>query len=510
VLGLFLLYLLTCLVWVVCLLRAGGALRRVLLGVLIAVVASLNWTSTRVDFEKVYDIQVSFDKTPPSVTSINWTPTRVILDKVYDINVSFTAIDDENPIAYAELHFVPVEYYYMVEKYGMRPEDYPKVFPPDRERVFVLTPVDGKFDSLKEEFSVQIRDIVGGREYKIVALVKDLAGNEKIVEVKTPYIRQFENVAKADDILVVTSYMPWYTDPKWVTEHNFRGYPLLGAYNVRDPIIIYKHADWATGHGIDAFLMNWNGADKSGDENIKYIMETLKDFKGSPKIGILWGPHPQVMTVSEDGKYDMNYLPNKEEFLREMDYLATIFMKNPNYLTTNDGRPIIYFYESKALKGDIPQLILDARNIIRGKVNNPFIIGDEIGWLFTYPEDWLKIEGNSLTRLLSFDAISDWAGSIDRSKQEYIDNYETYLDILYNRWSSFLRNYNTIFVGSAITGFWYNPNIHPYTEYSLRLSTLKSFAESQNLQVVYEDDYALEEFIRQVVYREDNRCPVCY
>jgi len=93
--------------------------------------------------------------------------------------VSFTAIDDENPIAYAELRFVPVEYYYMVEKYGMRPEDYPKVFPPDRERVFVLTPIDGKFDSLKEEFSVQIRDIVGGREYKIVALVKDLAGNEK-------------------------------------------------------------------------------------------------------------------------------------------------------------------------------------------------------------------------------------------------------------------------------------------------------------------------------------------
>uniref|UniRef100_A0A7C3RVC5 Epoxyqueuosine reductase QueH n=1 Tax=Dictyoglomus thermophilum TaxID=14 RepID=A0A7C3RVC5_DICTH len=64
--------------------------------------------------------------------------------------------------------------------------------------------------------------------------------------------------------------------------------------------------------------------------------------------------------------------------------------------------------------------------------------------------------------------------------------------------------------GYEITGFWYNPNIHPYTEYSLRLSTLKSFAESQNLQVVYEDDYALEEFIRQVVYREDNRCPVCY
>jgi hypothetical protein len=390
----------------------------------------------------------------PLIFNLEWFPTREKLDKIYDINVTFVARDDNTPIAYAELHFVPVEYHYMIEKYGMRQEDYSKVFPPDNERVYVLTPIDGKFDSLEERFSVQITDIIGGREYKIVVLIRDLAGNEKIVEMKTPYIRQFENIAKTDDILITASYMPWYTDPKWVTEHNFKGYPLLGAYNVRDPIVIYKHADWATGHGIDAFLMNWNGADKSGDGNIKYIMVSLKDFKGAPKIGILWGPHPHVMVVNKDGKYDMNYLPNKEEFLREMNYLATTFMKDPNYLTTKDGRPIIYFYESKALKGDIPQLILDARNTIKNETgSNPFIIGNEIGWLFTYPEDWLKINGNSLTRLLSFDAISDWAASIDRSKQEYIDNYETYLDILYNKWSKFLRNYNTIFVGSTIPGF---------------------------------------------------------
>jgi hypothetical protein len=69
----------------------------------------------------------------------------------------------------------------MIEKYGMRPEDYPKVFPPDKERDIILTPVDGKFDSLEERFLVPIKDIVGGREYRIVALVRDSAGNERIV-----------------------------------------------------------------------------------------------------------------------------------------------------------------------------------------------------------------------------------------------------------------------------------------------------------------------------------------
>jgi len=72
--------------------------------------------------------------TLPTIDNLSWVPTRENLDKIYDINVTFVARDDRSPIAYAELRFIPVEYYYMIEKYGMRSEDYPKVFPPDKER----------------------------------------------------------------------------------------------------------------------------------------------------------------------------------------------------------------------------------------------------------------------------------------------------------------------------------------------------------------------------------------
>ena len=75
----------------------------------------------------------------------------------------------------------------------MRPEDYPKVFPPDKERVIVLTPLDGRFDELKEEFKAEIKDIIGRREYRILVVVRDAAGNEGKAEVKTPYIRRFPN-----------------------------------------------------------------------------------------------------------------------------------------------------------------------------------------------------------------------------------------------------------------------------------------------------------------------------
>ena len=195
--------------------------------------------------------------TLPSIDNLNWTPTRENLDKIYDINVTFVARDDKTTISYAELHFIPVEYTYMIEKYGMRPEDYPKVFPPDKERDFVLTPVDGKFDSLEERFSVPIKDIVGGREYRIVALVRDSAGNERIVEVKTPYIRQFENFGKQlydKGIIVMANYFPLYPSPhSWKPLEPMAVHPLLGKYDVTDEIVIYKHIDWATGHGINTY-----------------------------------------------------------------------------------------------------------------------------------------------------------------------------------------------------------------------------------------------------------------
>jgi len=207
--------------------------------------------------KNLFDVKF-INPSPPLILSLTWMPVRENLDKIYDINVTFIARDDKTPISYAELHFIPVEYYHMIEKYGMRPEDYPKVFPPDKERVFVLTPTDGKFDELEEEFSVLITNIVGGREYRIVALVRDVAGNERIVEIKTPYIRQFENFGRKlyeNGIIVSAVYMPW--NMKNIPMKGDDG-PLLGNYDASDDIIQSKHIDWATGHGVNVFWISSN------------------------------------------------------------------------------------------------------------------------------------------------------------------------------------------------------------------------------------------------------------
>mgnify|MGYP000459958515 CR=1 FL=1 len=61
-----------------------------------------------------------------------------------------------------------------------------------------------------------------------------------------------------------------------------------------------------------------------------------------------------------------------------------------------------------------------------------------------------------------------------------------------------------------VTGFWFNPNIHPFTEYSMRLASLRRLQQDWNLDIAYVDRYGVKEFIRAVVHHEDDRCPVCY
>jgi len=50
---------------------------------------------------------------------------------------------------------------------------------------------------------------------------------------------------------------------------------------------------------------------------------------------------------------------------------------------------------------------------------------------------------------------------------------------------------------------WYNPNIHPYTEYHSRLDSLRRFAQAMKLSLVTEDEYGLRSFIKAVSSMEE-------
>lgn len=64
--------------------------------------------------------------------------------------------------------------------------------------------------------------------------------------------------------------------------------------------------------------------------------------------------------------------------------------------------------------------------------------------------------------------------------------------------------------GIEPTSYWFNPNIHPYTEYRSRKTTLEDYAKSINLPLIIENDYGLRSFTKAVIDDLEHRCLYCY
>jgi predicted adenine nucleotide alpha hydrolase (AANH) superfamily ATPase len=66
--------------------------------------------------------------------------------------------------------------------------------------------------------------------------------------------------------------------------------------------------------------------------------------------------------------------------------------------------------------------------------------------------------------------------------------------------------------GAATTLFWYNPNIHPFTEYVSRRDNLAAYAKTLALPLEMDDHYGLRLFVAAVSPAVDRaqRCAVCY
>lgn len=64
--------------------------------------------------------------------------------------------------------------------------------------------------------------------------------------------------------------------------------------------------------------------------------------------------------------------------------------------------------------------------------------------------------------------------------------------------------------GHRVVGFWYNPNIHPLLEYRCRLETLKKYCLENRIELLINDSYELEDFLRGALNEPDLRCRFCY
>ena len=67
-------------------------------------------------------------------------------------------------------------------------------------------------------------------------------------------------------------------------------------------------------------------------------------------------------------------------------------------------------------------------------------------------------------------------------------------------------------LGFAVTGFWYNPNIHPWSEHERRRETLARYASEVDLPMIWAEGYEMPTFLRAVAGHErfGERCAICY
>jgi epoxyqueuosine reductase len=64
--------------------------------------------------------------------------------------------------------------------------------------------------------------------------------------------------------------------------------------------------------------------------------------------------------------------------------------------------------------------------------------------------------------------------------------------------------------GFDVRGFFYNPNIHPFKEFKKRIEAMRLVSQHLDLETHYDTGYGLTEFLRNVVFHEEERCSHCY
>jgi hypothetical protein len=425
-------------------------------------------------------------KREPTLPRVNlsWEPARTVNDKIYDIRVRFLVISDGDPIVSAKLIFMPEDYSYFITRYGMRPQDYEIVFPNDT-RVIDLYPVDGVFNGIIEEFTTTIRNITGGVEYKIKVAVKDSVGRETTTEIKTPYIRQFENIACLDDYIVLSPYYLWYRRnlSNWRDGHKYM--PLLGEYRSDDPIVMSKHIDWATGHGIDGFLVSWMGYEY---EDLKYFDDNLKllfnnSLSKDVLIAILYESPGRLKTTGNPNapwEKDVSASQNLQTLLFDLEYISKIYFGKENYFRIN-SRPVVYIYDSAAFIGDVETAINKLRDHVKNVAGYElYLISDHVH-PYVLPGDNKEWE----MRASSFDGVTSWLGGYSGEGRYLGGSYETQLEILYSKWGEWANEHYKKLFPFITPEFdnryvrWGNPNSIP-----LRRSP-QLFEERMNVVLMY-------------------------
>lgn len=430
------------------------------------------------------------DAAPSEIKDLRWVPTKIIRDKVYDGIVSFTAEDQDSIISEAYLDFLP-----------LYPAHLPReAFPEEPPRRIKLEPIDGLFEQKMENFIAEITNIKGGKEYEIKAVVKDAAGNVAEALLKTPYIREFENVGKSlyeKGIVISASYMPW--EFAYTPMPPNGDIPVLGrTYDTFNDIVQWKHVDWAQGHGVNVFYID-GGLWEPFKVKERWILKGLMD-KGM-KAAILWGGHwKNVFKMGGKGlpewAVDLSDPYNFGRFLDLMiNLLSSDIFLHPNYHKVS-GKLTIFMWDENALVNR-NEAYAEWRKLSKEITGQDlFIIADCLPRILKtnieeYLSFWDKLKGDNWWQHV--DALTSWIGfyepslEVELSSEERVENYLQYYEQSLKTWKNFSEEKGKCFVPTITPGF---DNSYSWGGPQIQLPrSIDRFTKALNLAVKYSEGY---------------------
>lgn len=373
------------------------------------------------------------------IAALTYEPSKIANDKMYDVRVNVKISNPAQRLSYVQVELQPVVY-----------EQLPSEgFATEEAEITTIQPTGLETEILSTSF----RNLKGGREYDVKASAYAPNGIIDTGTLRTEYVREFENIAPLDDLVVIATYCPRYNldDPWFELWKNrdvwlslgYKARPLLGGYSSRDPTVIAKHIDWATGHRVDAFAVSWG----FGDENGGWGDITFKDFILAHPLSsqIRWcvlyeDINARLPTEEDENGVKIVNFDNpdvRRDLLRDFDYLAGTYFKHPCYLRIED-RLVVYFDGSRFWRGSsgsVSSAIDELRQAMKAKGFELYLISSQLGdWI---PYTSRKAFDGQIQRevITSLDAVStDSIWILNSWNSDARRDFISYVDALYNQW----------------------------------------------------------------------------
>ncbi len=244
------------------------------------------------------------------------------------------------------------------------------------------------------------------------------------------------------DVVVGAYYYPWWQPGN---DHSRSGYsrqPLLGDYDSADPSVVGQHIEWAADKGVDYFAMSWWGPGSFEDRVLRDVWPRAR-ANDRLRIAIVYETIGRLAggQLPADG-IDLNDARVRATLLEDIDYLQRTYWSRGDAMTV-DGRPLLAFYLSRQLRGDVSGTMQEIRDRTRSAGAEAWIIGDEVFWQRYHPI--------SPDRLAAFDAVT--AYNMHASADEVEGDFTGRVAAEYEAWRIAANRAGTVFIPGVIPGY---------------------------------------------------------